>query len=246
MYLRRFNFRIPLIGAEFEHSLEQFREQSLAQQSKDGGIGGLSAELFQRHERLHLTCGALKLFDEDIVTAKECLMQCRDRITELCGSALPATIVVKGVQYMGDDVTEPTQMDVLYAKADFEGGGGGGGLQAVVDYVASQFVAAGLLEQSDSEHVKIHATLINSKWRRGAGGGAGGSAGGGGRAPPGFGGRRERTPFDGSKVLTKFAKFNFGASPFTSVHLSRMKPRAVSHAAAPDGYYEPEHILTLL
>lgn len=228
---------IPLSGTEFEHSLEQFREQALEQQKKDGGLGGLTADLFQGHAKLHLTLGALKLFDDDVPAAKACLLGCKAGIQK----HLPATIVVKGVDYMSDN---PTEMDVLFAKVDFDGAGAGG-LQEVADYVALQFVDAGLLEHSGRNHVKLHATIINTKWRRGSVGssaGGGGGGGGGGRAPPGF--RAKRIPFDGSKLLTKFARFNFGSAAFETVHLSKMKPSRAGKPTA-DGYYEPECVLAL-
>jgi hypothetical protein len=87
-------------------------------------------------------------------------------------------------------------------------------LQELADHVAEEFERVGLLER-EGEHVALHAIVINAAWRHQPGGRGGSGSGGGG------GGGRERRvprePFDGSQFITKFAKFTFGAFPFTEV-----------------------------
>ena len=120
---------------------------------------------------------------------------------------------------MNDD---PMSVDVVYAKVALKGKGGDGHgdvdtLQQLVDLVKARFVAAGLMEAEADRGpgVKLHATVINSKKRGG-------------------GGRRES--FDGTAVLKKLGRFEFGESVLRGLHLSRMVPRSKSHK----GYYEAE------
>lgn len=61
---------------------------------------------------------------------------------------------------MNDD---PTQIDVLYAKVKLVSEGvPEDALQSLVDGIVERFHAAGIMDK-EWEHVKLHATLINSK-----------------------------------------------------------------------------------
>ena len=122
---------------------------------------------------------------------------------------------------------DPMQVDVVYAKVSLKGKGGDGQgdvatLQQLADLIKTQFVAAGLMEAEADRGpgVKLHATVINSKKRGGGGGGGGG--------------RRES--FDGTAILKKLGRFEFGESVLRGLQLSRMVPRSKSHK----GYYEAE------
>jgi len=207
---------IPLLGAEFDDSMDRFRETCMDIQRRDNLR--LSKEMFALPETLHLTCGALKLYGQDnIKQAKALLRECGKNVKQMLAGAAGTSIIVQGVEMMNDD---PHNMDVLYASAFF-GREKGGLLQEIADHLQTAFANAGFLEP-EHDHVKLHATLINSKKRQSSGG-------------PG-----KREAFDGKLLLDKFRTFNFGSAPLKHLHLSKMARRQQG------GYYEAEEIVTLL
>ena len=87
-----------------------------------------------------------------------------------------------------------------------------------MDRVAASFVEEGFSD--DSRPVKIHATLMNSKWRKKKDQHARGES------------------FDASAILSTMAGFDFGLAPVTAVHLSKMSRKA-------ERYYDAESIVAL-
>jgi len=88
------------------------------------------------------------------------LHECRDEIVNDILNNKSLKIVIEGLEYMNDD---PSAVDVLYAKVicldDSDT------LQRVANTLMDKFVAAGLCKK-DYEKVKLHVTLINTKYRR--------------------------------------------------------------------------------
>eukprot|EP00039_Didymoeca_costata_P016111 m.282861 g.282861 ORF g.282861 m.282861 type:complete len:349 (+) comp16338_c2_seq25:3397-4443(+) len=201
---------IPIQGAEFADSIDRFRDTAMEIQNSEGDIG-LSQEMFNTSTKLHLTIGVLKLFDQqDINKAKQVLQECAKKLKGLRGTK----IIVKGVEYMNDD---PAAVDVLYAKVSLDDGPER--LQVAVNEIADAFVDAGLLD-SENENVKLHATVINSKWMRNK------------RA-------NARKTFNASKLLVKFKKYEFGQSLLNAIHIEKMAKVDAS------GHYQSEYVLNL-
>ena len=116
--------------------------------------------MFNLAETFHLTCGALKLYgNENIEEAKALLRECSQTIKGMLRGSPDTSILVKGVEYMNDD---PRSMDVLYASASLSDGSTV--LQDIADHLHAEFTKAGFLEP-EHDHVKLHATVINSKKR---------------------------------------------------------------------------------
>ena len=71
----------------------------------------------------------------------------------------PVAVKLQGVEYMNDD---PSEVDVLYARvipAD-----GSDSLQRLADGLENKFKERGLMRYN-FEHVKLHATVMNTKLR---------------------------------------------------------------------------------
>ena len=112
------------------------------------------AQLTARHR------GDTVQFQDNIKQAKALLRECGKNVKQMLAGAAGTSIIVQGVEMMNDD---PHNMDVLYASAFF-GREKGGLLQEIADHLQTAFANAGFLEP-EHDHVKLHATLINSKKR---------------------------------------------------------------------------------
>ncbi|EGD73638.1 hypothetical protein PTSG_05347 [Salpingoeca rosetta] len=199
---------IPLTSPQLTEALDTF-SQTVMQAC--GNSPGLTKELFIDKASFHLTLGVMKLFTEaDIERAKELL----EGIRRDCGELLPTTdrtITIRGLDIMQP---APEQAHVLYARASL---GASDALQAFADAVAARYHQAGLFDEPE---VKLHATLINTKFRRAVTAGR----------------RPKRVAFDASKILQQLGSHEFGTCALEEVHLSRMSRR--------DGeYYIPEHVV---
>uniref|UniRef100_A0A182X3I0 Uncharacterized protein n=1 Tax=Anopheles quadriannulatus TaxID=34691 RepID=A0A182X3I0_ANOQN len=113
--------------------------------------------LFQQPEKLHITLCTMALMDnEDRANAAQILLDCQESIiSPLLQENGPLEIRVRGLEYMNDD---PHAVDVLYAKIESPV------LQTAADQIYDYFITKGLM-QKKYEHVKLHATLINSLFR---------------------------------------------------------------------------------
>eukprot|EP00040_Diaphanoeca_grandis_P031984 m.192634 g.192634 ORF g.192634 m.192634 type:complete len:359 (-) comp32475_c4_seq2:558-1634(-) len=212
---------IPLMGPDFESGLTTFKEQAMDVRSR-----GISDEIFVNHQKLHLTLGTLKMYsDAQIKQAGALLTECTKEIRRHLGGN--PHILVRGVNYMNDD---PSNVDVLYAKVALCDDDTDLKLQSVVDAISTRFIEAGLMEREfERDGVKLHATIMNSKWRRSSINETSNNSR-----------NRERVSFDASAILKKCVKYTFGKSKFAEVHLSRMVARGKG-----TGYYEAEHIASV-
>lgn len=117
---------------------------------------------------------------------------------------------------MNDD---PGAMHVLYLGVREAAPGALDRLRRLCDAVLSAFASAGLLLPQDERAVKLHATIINTRYRR---------RGGGSTQPPpqqqldgsGGGGNR-RQPFDGRALLTAHRDLSLGSLELPALHLSQ-------------------------
>ena len=120
---------------------------------------------------------------------------------------------LKGLNYMNDD---PSEVHVLYLQV------GKNGLEEkilkLVDHISQTFFRAGLATGNDIEHnEKLHATLMNSKWR--AVPEPPPTEEGAARAPPP---KVERMPFDIRPIMEEYEDVDLGLFPLATVEMSRM------------------------
>ena len=145
---------------------------------------------------------------------------------------------LKGLEIMNDD---PSEVDVLYAKIDDPTGR----LQLIADRVYEWMMDSEprfLQDKFDHlDNVKLHVTLMNSRYRKGEEVGEedwerSGPVGGGGAAAAATAARRT---FDAKDILTHFSDFDFGEVLVKEVHISQR------FSSGPDGFYQATRKLSL-
>lgn len=214
------------IPMNFPNIMKQFENFKASVLRECSGCG-LEESLFIRAERLHLTVGVMCLMDnEERLTASKLLTDARDKyIVPLLQNYLPLKIRLKGLSYMNDD---PKEINVLYGCVE-EVNAPSGLLQQVVDAIVTHYYKAGFMDKEyGRDNVKMHVTLLNSKYR----------------------GRtkgvdedtnvrnKKRETFDGSQILSKFSDYDFGTVELNDIHLSQR------NSTGPDGYYQSTCVIS--
>ena len=146
---------IPVQSEAIAHNLTKF---------KDLCKEDIPARIVQIPSKLHLTIGVLKLFcEKEVNQAREALTEFAPQIPYiLCGKPLRGTL--KNLEIMND---EPHSVRVLYAELFLLDKSER--LQNLADQCFQFFVDKGLmtLEQNrNRQSVKIHCTLVNTRWAR--------------------------------------------------------------------------------
>ncbi|XP_078055609.1 activating signal cointegrator 1 complex subunit 1 [Mustelus asterias] len=185
----------------------KFKERVLDECSQDRGI---DSSIFQNPAKLHLTIGTLALLNEQEITrACELLQKCKEDFISKLTDGKPLVLRMEGIEYMNDD---PSMVDVLYGKIQIKNGTDK--LQLIADGLLERFVASGLMEK-EWDKVKLHATLMNTLFRRDP------TVEGRANATPGKQNLRERESFDARNVLKKYENYHFGEVELDSVHISQ-------------------------
>ncbi|XP_022124536.2 activating signal cointegrator 1 complex subunit 1 [Pieris rapae] len=211
---------LPMNNAEIVKNFENFKE--LVLQNCQGR--GLDESIFIRASKLHITVGVMCLMDnEERLLASKYLAEVKDHIMPIIQSHLPLKLRLKGLSYMNDD---PKEMDVLYGSVQ-EDNAPKGVLQDMIDAIAQFFIKKGLMaNQFGRDNVKIHVTLLNSKYREKT-------------MENDSPTKQRRESFDGSEILDKFNDYDFGVMEINNIHLSQRK------SLAPDGFYQPTCVISL-
>lgn len=196
----------------------QFKEEVLEKCSQDHGV---SSSLFQNPAKLHLTLGTLVLLNEqEIQRACDLLQQCKEDFVDQITGGKPLSVEVAGVEYMNDD---PAMMDVLYAKVHMKDGSDK--LQVIADQLVEKFVASGLMLR-EWDRVKLHATVMNTLFRKDPSGAEERSSTVSGKSS-----FKERESFNGRNILKLFENFSFGEVQLDAVLLSQR------YSSDASGYY---------
>lgn len=174
--------------------------------------------LFQQPEKLHITLCTMSLMDnEDRANAAQILLDCQESIlSPVLKENGPLEVRVRGLEYMNDD---PHAVDVLYAKIESPA------LQTAADQIYEYFIAKGLM-QKKYDHVKLHATLINSLFRVSQT-----------EAISEREAERKRITFDASEILRLYGEFDFGSFVLNEIHLSQR------YSTSCTGYYEATAVM---
>uniref|UniRef100_A0A182TC74 K Homology domain-containing protein n=1 Tax=Anopheles maculatus TaxID=74869 RepID=A0A182TC74_9DIPT len=176
--------------------------------------------LFQQPEKLHITLCTMSLMDnEDRANAAQILLDCQQSIlSPILKENGPLEIRLRGLEYMNDD---PHAVDVLYAKIESPA------LQTAADQIYEYFIAKGLM-QKKYDHVKLHATLINSLFRVSQT-----------EAVSEREAERKRITFDASEILRLYGEYDFGSLVLNEIHLSQRFSTSCT------GYYEATAVMKL-
>ncbi|XP_026757282.2 activating signal cointegrator 1 complex subunit 1 isoform X2 [Galleria mellonella] len=217
---------IPMNSPDIIKNFENFKEIVL----RDNSSRDLEESLFIKAQKLHITVGVMCLMDnEERLYVSKLFTEAKEKIImPLIRDHLPLRIRLKGLSYMNDD---PRSIDVLYGLVQEEAAPTGL-LQNLTDALVEYFYKAGFMEKEyGREHVKMHVTLINSKYRSRSSEAT--------TAEDKWKDRRKpRITFDGSEILKKFADYDFGVTELTDIHLSQR------HSMGPDGFYQPTCVIS--
>lgn len=203
---------------EIKSNFQRFKEDII----NDSDIYGIDESLFQKPEKLHSTVVMLVLMDnQDRTIAAEYLQDCKEMIIDPILQGGELKVKLAGINYMNDD---PCAVNVLYAEVVSEE------LQKIADQVAQYFADRGLI-QLRNESVKLHVTLLNSRFSD--------SDDATEKDESSNSRSGKRKTFDASKILKKYKDFYFGSVTVNEIHLSQL------FSKASNGYYESTGILSL-
>lgn len=212
----------PVYSNATTASFNKFREDVM---KKCGGARGLSADLFQSPTKLHFTITTLALFSPpEYDNASQVLEDClADELWELLEQG-PLRCRLQGLEIMNDD---PSEVDVLYAKVV----DASDRFQAIADQVYEYYMNSEPRFSQDKfddlEHVKLHVTLINSRFRKGTELGEEDL-----ELPSGATKAPTKKTFDASSILQHFGQFDFGECTVQEIHISQR------YSTAENGFYK--------
>lgn len=202
---------IPMNNSEIMQRFEEFKVSVLRE---CGQSRGLEESIFIRAQKLHLTLGVMCLMDNtERLFASNLLTEAKDKIIRpLLEGHTPLKIRLKGLSYMNDD---PSQMNVLYGTVQEEGDKKGL-IQQIADGLVDHFYKAGYMEREyGRDNVKLHVTLINSKYRESKKNLNAEESSSSSKL------RQPRETFDGTQVLKMFGDYDFGVMELKDIHLSQ-------------------------
>ncbi|KRT79460.1 hypothetical protein AMK59_8426, partial [Oryctes borbonicus] len=150
---------IPILSQEVKTNYLTFKSKLL----NGPPMRGVEESIFLSPEKLHLTITTFVLLDEfEIENASKMLNDCKnDIIDPIFKNAGPLQIVMEGIEIMNDD---PTAVDVLYGKVKLNVPKYNTSFQKMADQIVDYFAKRGLIRQQ-YDNVKLHVTLMNSRYR---------------------------------------------------------------------------------
>jgi len=146
---------LPINSTSMQKAFHQFKQDVLEECE---GIQGIDETIFQTSTLLHLTVATMVLTDDrERQLARELLEKCNEEIIMPLQNGQPFEVDIVGLEIMNDD---PSVVDVLYAKVV-----NCDKLQQAAEKIIDKFVFAGLMKR-EYEKVKLHATLMNTLFRK--------------------------------------------------------------------------------
>lgn len=205
---------IPCTHPSIQKSFLNLQEQLLSMQDQ---IPGLDASIFMSPLKLHVTIDVYSLFDEnERAEAVRALEEYHPTFEQLQRTG-PLSLEIGTLECMDSNLKN---VNVLYANVKFQEDSQQVSLQGVVDGIAEHFYQRGLARR-DPQRVKLHMTVMNTKYRKGGKG------------------KRRRVGVDARRIMEKFKNFQFGTCRFDAVHLSHINLRGA------DGFYQPLAVMRL-
>ena len=201
---------IPCNAENVQKNFQDFKEVVLRRYKNCKGI---CEELFQEAVKLHLTIEVMTLLDDRERSKASKLLE--DLVKSI--NVTPFKIHLKGLDYMNDD---PSEVHVLYATLH-EIDSKQSTLQSFADQIKHGFSKCGLIPRVDSNPVKLHTTLMNSRYKA--------------RKTNG----EPREAFDATKIIEELKDFDFGILTVAQVRIS------IIHTADETGFYKSTKIVNL-
>jgi activating signal cointegrator complex subunit 1 len=184
---------IPSLQRRLTLALDEVKQNCCAEEKK------IEPSLFQDPVRLHLTLLMLRLHTSDeLAKAMSLFTQLQREINRIFTPS--DKIHLRGLNYMNDD---PTEVHVVYL--EIERTAAREKLIRLINHINETFIEAGLALEKDVAHnEKLHATVVNSKWRKSSDEGA------------------PREAFDASDLLRMYGTLDLGDHRLESVELSTL------------------------
>lgn len=216
---------VPLAyDMRFRQRVDEFREDVVLQR-----FDGIDASIFMPSRRMHFTICMLKLHSHaQVEEMKEALRFFASQIASSSDFDRPVVAAMKGLHIMTDD---PSNVGVVFTTD--RSSAVQNRMNNISDMLFELLKARGLVSQqnlvaqrllsSDGAHaeVKLHATLMNTKYSRS------------GRHEDGQRPRdAARESFDASPLMERFGQVDFGQVLLKDLHLSCLDEMAE------DGYYQ--------
>ncbi|XP_063922833.1 activating signal cointegrator 1 complex subunit 1-like [Zophobas morio] len=211
---------IPTRSDEIVANFTKFKEEILSGDK----IDGMEESIFQSPFKLHLTVVVFALLDDhEKSEAIKALQDYKNMILDpLIAKSGPVKIRVSGIDCMNNNYKK---VDVLYANAKLVDESEDLSLQKLVNELSDHFYDRGLV-RTYQDNVKLHMTLINTKYRKEVG------------TP-----RKKRwsrkQSFNATTIMEKYKDFTFGECNLDCIHLSLMG------SVGDDGFYEPMSIINV-
>uniref|UniRef100_A0A6P7G360 Activating signal cointegrator 1 complex subunit 1-like isoform X2 n=1 Tax=Diabrotica virgifera virgifera TaxID=50390 RepID=A0A6P7G360_DIAVI len=203
---------IRLTSDEIVTNFEKFKNELLAEDS----FRGMHESIFQKPLRLHLTIDIFVLLNErEKKEAVQALEDYKESVLKpMIEKSGPLKIHVAGIECMNNDYEN---VHILYAKAKIVDETDEMTLQTLANGLSVHFYERGLLKKHQ-ENIKLHMTLINTKYR----------------TEPGSPRRRwvKRKSIDARKIMEKYKDYEFGQCDLTSIHIANIS------TLGKDGFYE--------
>ncbi|KAJ8935076.1 hypothetical protein NQ314_013021 [Rhamnusium bicolor] len=211
---------IPLLSEEIKSNFEKFKNEILSEKN----IKGMDESIFQSSLKLHLTVIVFALTDErEKLEAINTLEEYKTTVLcPLLEGTGPLKIHVAGIECMNDNYRNA---DILYANAKIINETEEVNLQKIVNDISNYFYERGLVKRYQ-ENVKLHMTLINTKYRKVL------------ESPT----RRrwnKRESFDATNIMEKYRNIEFGECNLDSIHLSLISSKGE------DGFYKPLSVIKI-
>ncbi|KAJ8916247.1 hypothetical protein NQ315_016387 [Exocentrus adspersus] len=213
---------VPILSPEVQTNFEKFKTEIL----NGPKITGMHESIFQSPLKLHLTVIVFALSDDrEKAEAIAALEEYRNTVlSPLLEKTGPLKLRVEGIDYMQSNYKKT---DVLYANVKIINETEEVNFQKIVNDIADYFYERGLVLRH-TDNVKLHMTLINTKYRKES-------------DNPSPSRKRwvKRVSFDASSIMEKYKDFVFGESDFDSIHLSLISSKGE------DGFYKPLSIIKI-
>jgi len=193
---------LPLNYDEIMTNVTKFQGE-IIQESEKNPIEGFDASIILPPQQLHLTILMLKLYTKkQIEKVKQILEELKPQIYDTVDTR-SLVVNLKGLEIMNDD---PSQVDVLYVQILETDRGGR--LAKMTKFIVDKFKSYGLANEEQDRNVKLHATVLNSRFRKQEGDAKDDK-------------KPKRETFDARGIMTKYANHDFGKAHLSELHLSQ-------------------------
>jgi len=188
---------IPLQNEGFVKSVATWQDE-IVRESQKVPIDGFDKSILQPSKHLHLTVLMLKLFTQkDIDQALSILQELKPKIYDIL-STRTLMAKFKGLEIMNDD---PSQVDVLYLQVNETEAGDR--LEKLTKLIVDNFKNYGMVTEEQDRRVKLHVTLMNSRYRKSEGE------------------KYQRETFNAHPIISKHENMDFGTYRLECIHLSQ-------------------------